>query len=69
MHAMSKAEDVFVSLKIAAVGFLFHVGPLCAWQLILRLREFEKNLTGICTQGVPHWWNIVMFYLNLLKHH
>ena len=42
MHATSKAENVFVSLRIVAVGFLFHPGPLCAWQLILRLREFEK---------------------------
>ena len=51
MYAMSKAEDVFVSLKIAAVGFLFHVGPLCAWQLILRLREFEKKPHGHLHSG------------------
>ena len=67
--ARSKAEDVFVSLRIVAVGFLFRAGPLCAWQLILRLSEFEKSLTGTCTQGVLHRWNTVMFYINLLKHY
>ena len=30
----------------------FHAGPLCAWQLILRLSESEESLTGTCTQGV-----------------
>ena len=54
MHAKSKAEDVFVSLRIVSVGFLFRAGPLCAWQLVLRLSEFEKSLTGTYTQGVLH---------------
>ena len=38
-------------LQLASFPF-FHAGPLCAWQLILRLSESEESLTGTCTQGV-----------------
>ena len=68
---MSKAEDVFVSLRIVAVGFLFHAGPLCAWQLILRLCEFEKkphrHLHSGSTSLVEHCYVLHKFAQALLR--
>ena len=68
---MSKAEDVFVSLRIVAVGFLFHAGPLCAWQLILRLCEFEKKPHGHLHSGstslVEHCYVLHKFAQALLR--
>ena len=68
---MSKAEDVFVSLRIVAVGFLFHAGPLCAWQLILRLCELKKKPHGHLHLGstslVEHCYVLHKFAQALLR--